>query len=117
MTDSQGHTQSAMPAHAIAVVGLTGRIPGARDLDEFWRQVADGVELLRELGDDELDAAGVSAGQRAHPQYVRRGTFLEHSEDFDAGFFGFSPREAQVLDPQHRVFLTRPWPTAIPCMP
>ncbi len=112
MIDLQGHSSSAasaMPAHAIAVVGLAGRFPGARDLDEFWRQVADGVEVLQELSDAELDAAGVSAEHRAHPHYVRRGTFLEHCEDFDAGFFGFSPREAQVLDPQHRVFLECAW--------
>ena len=98
-----------MPTHAVAVVGLAGRFPGARDLEDFWRQVAEGTEVLRELTDTELDNAGVSAKQRSQPGYVRRGTFLERSEDFDAGFFGFSPREAQVLDPQHRVFLECAW--------
>ncbi|MBI5722125.1 MAG: SDR family NAD(P)-dependent oxidoreductase [Burkholderiales bacterium] len=98
-------TDAALPAHAIAVVGLAGRFPGARDLDDFWRQVSEGVEVLEELTDADLDAAGVSAEQRNQAGYVRRGTFLEHCEEFDAGHFGYAPREAQVLDPQHRVFL------------
>lgn len=94
-----------LPEHAIAVVGMAGRFPGAQDLDDFWRQVAEGVEVLEEYTDADLDAAGVSAEQRNHAGYVRRGTHLDRSEDFDAAFFGYAPREAQVLDPQHRVFL------------
>lgn len=98
-----------MPAHAIAIVGLAGRFPQAEDLDAFWRNIAGGVESLATLSDAQLDAAGVPVALRENPAYVRRGTFVEQAEHFDAGFFGYSPREAQVLDPQQRVFLECAW--------
>jgi acyl transferase domain-containing protein len=98
-----------MPPHAIAIVGLAGRFPQADGLDAFWRQIADGAEALATLSDAELDAAGVPAALRTHPNYVRRGTFVEQAEHFDAAFFGYSPREAQVIDPQQRVFLECAW--------
>ena len=98
-----------MPPHAIAIVGMAGRFPQADDLDAFWRNVAQGVESLATLSDAQLDAAHVPAALRAHPNYVRRGTFIEQAEYFDAGFFGYAPREAQVIDPQHRVFLECAW--------
>jgi phthiocerol/phenolphthiocerol synthesis type-I polyketide synthase E len=97
-----------MPSHAIAIVGLAGRFPQADDLETFWRQIADGVESLATLSDAELDAAGVPVALRTHPHYVRRGT-VEQAEYFDAAFFGYSPREAQVMDPQQRVFLECSW--------
>jgi acyl transferase domain-containing protein/acyl carrier protein len=98
-----------MPSHAIAIVGMAGRFPGADGLEAFWRQIIEGVECLDTLSDADLEAAGVPAALHRHPQYVKRGTYLEQSEWFDAGFFGFSPREAQVLDPQQRVFLECAW--------
>jgi len=98
-----------MPAHAIAVVGMAGRFPGADTLEDFWRLVSEGREILEAVTEADLDAAGVPAEMRNHRDYVRRGTFLERCEEFDAGFFGFAPREAQVLDPQHRVFLECAW--------
>lgn len=100
---------SAMPPHAIAIVGLAGRFPGADNLEAFWRNLRDGVEALDTFSDAELEAAGVPAALRAHPDYVRRGTVLDRAQDFDASFFGVSPREAQVLDPQHRIFLECAW--------
>ena len=101
--------RDVLPPHAIAIVGLSGRFPGAAGLDAFWRNIAAGDETLAVLTDAELDAAGVPAALRAHPNYVRRGTFVEQSEYFDAAFFGYSPREAQVIDPQHRIFLECAW--------
>ena len=79
------------------------------NLDEFWRNVRDGVESLETFSDAELEAAGVPADARSDPQFVRKGTVLEGAELFDAGFFGLSPREAQILDPQHRMFLECAW--------
>ena len=102
-------TAQTMPPHAVAIVGLAGRFPQAADLEGFWHNIAAGVESLATLSDAELDSAGVSAALRANPSYVRRGTFIEQAEFFDAGFFGYSPREAQVIDPQHRVFLECAW--------
>ena len=98
-----------MPPHAIAIIGFAGRFPGARSLDDFWRNISDGIETLDTLSDAELDAAGVPESLRTNPHYVRKGTALEEADHFDAGFFGLSPREAQILDPQHRIFLECAW--------
>ncbi len=97
------------PSHAVAIVGMAGRFPGASDLDAFWNNVKDGVESLTPFSDAELDAAGVTPAQRAHPNHVRRGTVLEGADLFDAAFFGLSPREAQIVDPQQRIFLECAW--------
>ena len=97
------------PPHAIAIVGFAGRFPGAVDLDQFWQNLRAGREALDTLSDADLAAAGVPEALRSHPAYVRKGTHLEGSDTFDAAFFGLSPREAQLLDPQHRVFLECAW--------
>ncbi len=97
------------PSHAVAVVGLAGRFPGARDLGDFWNNVRSGTDALETFSDADLDAAGVVPALRSNPQFVRRGTVLEGAELFDAGFFGLAPREAQIIDPQHRIFLECAW--------
>jgi acyl transferase domain-containing protein/acyl carrier protein len=93
----------------IAVVGMAGRFPGARSPAQLWANVRAGVESIRPLGDAELRAAGVDPALLADPQYVRACAPLDDLEQFDAGFFGFSPREAAILDPQHRHFLECAW--------
>ena len=97
--------KDSFPPHAIAVVGLAGRFPRARDLDQFWQNIRDGVEIIETLSEADLEAAGVGATLRNDPNWVRKATTLEGALDFDAQFFGISPREAQFIDPQHRVFL------------
>jgi len=99
----------SFPPHAIAIIGLAGRFPGAKNLDEFWQNIRNGVESLETFSDSELDLAGVPAGLRSHPLFVRKGVKLENVELFDGDFFGFSPREAQIVDPQHRIFLECAW--------
>ncbi|HEV3321521.1 MAG TPA: beta-ketoacyl synthase N-terminal-like domain-containing protein [Solirubrobacteraceae bacterium] len=94
---------------AIAIVGMAGRFPGARDVEELWRNVLDGVEALTEFSDEELRAAGIAEALLADPSYVKAGCVLDGIEDFDAGFFGIPPREAQILDPQQRLFLEEAW--------
>jgi acyl transferase domain-containing protein len=94
---------------AIAIVGLAGRFPDARNLDDFWRNIRDGIESLETFDDEELDAAGVPTDLRSDRRFVRKGTTLEGALLFDARFFGLSPREAQTLDPQHRIFLECAW--------
>lgn len=91
--------------NAIAIVGMGGRFPGANDLGGFWRNIRGGVESLEAFSDADLDAARVDASVRRNPRYVRKGTVLDGVDLFDASFFGYSPREAQVLDPQQRIFL------------
>ena len=97
------------PSHAVAIVGMAGRFPGASDLDAFWNNLKNGVESLVPFSDAELDAAGVTPAQRANPNHVRQGTVLKGADLFDAAFFGLSPREAQIVDPQQRIFLECAW--------
>jgi acyl transferase domain-containing protein/thioesterase domain-containing protein len=93
----------------IAVVGMAGRFAGARSVDEYWNNLRNGVESLTPFSEAELIAAGVDAAELADPNYVRVGAVLPEMEDFDAKFFGFSPREASIMDPQHRHFLETAW--------
>jgi phthiocerol/phenolphthiocerol synthesis type-I polyketide synthase E len=93
---------------AVAIVGLAGRFPGARSVDELWTNLCDGVESITTFGDREL-AASVPAALRDDPAYVPRSGVLDGIELFDAGFFGFSPREAELIDPQRRLFMEGCW--------
>ncbi|MFN8060156.1 MAG: SDR family NAD(P)-dependent oxidoreductase [Vicinamibacterales bacterium] len=93
----------------IAIVGMACRFPGANDIETYWRNVRDGVESIVDLSRAELDAAGVDPAQLRHPNYVRRSAILDDMEGFDAGFFGFSPKDAAIMDPQHRHFLEVAW--------
>ncbi len=93
----------------IAIVGMGIRCPGARTVDDFWRNLRDGVESVEFLADEELLSAGVMADELANPNYVRAGAFLDGVADFDAEFFGLSPKEAAIMDPQHRHFLEVCW--------
>jgi phthiocerol/phenolphthiocerol synthesis type-I polyketide synthase E len=104
MTASDG-----FPSDAIAIVGMSGRFPGARTLDDFWRNIRDGVEALETFSDADLEAAGVEPGTARLANYVRRGTVLEDADLFDAGFFGMTPRDVRILDPQQRIFLECAW--------
>lgn len=93
----------------IAVIGMAGRFPGARDLEQFWRNLRDGVESIKFFTDEELQAKGVAAEILADRNYVKAEAVLDDIEMFDASFFGFTPREASLIDPQHRLFLEHAW--------
>ncbi|HLX08049.1 MAG TPA: type I polyketide synthase, partial [Thermoanaerobaculia bacterium] len=94
---------------AVAIVGLAGRFPGARDLAQFWENLRAGVESIAILSDEDLVAAGVPPAVRNDARYVRAEGALDGIDLFDARFFGFSPREATLLDPQHRLFFECAW--------
>jgi amino acid adenylation domain-containing protein len=94
---------------AVAIIGMAGRFPGARDVDELWRRLRDGEELISRLSDEELAQSGEPPDRRGDPAYVKAAGILEDAELFDAAFFGYSPREAEVMDPQHRIFLECAW--------
>ena len=102
-------SEQAAPRRAIAIIGMSGRFPGAPTLRQFWQNLRNGVESLDQFSDAELTAAGVNAAMQALPGWVSRGTVLEDADHFDASFFGYSPREAQIIDPQQRVFLECAW--------
>ena len=93
----------------IAVIGLAGRFPGAKTVDELWQRLRNGEELITKFTDDELTAIGISPSELSDPNYVRSGSILENVEMFDASFFGFNPREARLTNPQHRLFLESAW--------
>ena len=92
----------------IAIVGMAGRFPGAGDVEAFWANLCAGRESIRRFGPDELDPS-ICAATSSDPSYVPARGVLDGVELFDAGFFGISPLEAQVLDPQHRHFLEVSW--------
>jgi acyl transferase domain-containing protein len=96
---------AAGTAGGIAIIGMACRFPDAVDTDAFWANVARGVESLRTYTPEELRAAGVDPALIDKPNFVPTRTLLGGVEDFDADYFDFTPREAEVTDPQHRVLL------------
>ncbi len=92
----------------IAIVAVAGRFPGARDVEQLWRNLCAGVESIAFFDDAEVEG-GVSAETLQDPDFVKAGGILEDVELFDAAFFDFNPREAELLDPQHRLFLECAW--------
>ncbi len=98
------------PADGVAIVGMAGRFPGARSVSELWHNLVAGRETIDRFAADELEPAHPEdMDVRADPNYVRvRGT-LADIDQFDEQFFGFSPNEAAILDPQQRLFLEAAW--------
>jgi len=101
--------EAAHAASDIAIIGYHGRFPGADHPQAFWRNVRDGVDCLRRFTDEELQAHGVSARDLNDPNYVRVGAVLHDVEGFDAAFFGMTGRDAELMDPQQRLFLEVCW--------
>ena len=93
----------------IAIVGMACHLPDASGPRAYWRNLCDGVESVRTFSDEELRARGVDPAHLRRANYVRSGVVLDSLEQFDAGFFGFSPKDAAILDPQHRHFLECCW--------
>jgi acyl transferase domain-containing protein len=93
----------------IAVIAMQGRFPGAPTLERFWQNLLDGVESLRPFTDEEVKAAGIDESWTKMPGFVPAGTVLDDVELFDAPFFGFSARDAEIIDPQQRIFLETAW--------
>jgi acyl transferase domain-containing protein len=100
---SESNIGASLPA--IAIIGMAGRFPGARTLDEFWQNLRDGVESISTFSDAELDFAGGNAADAKLPGYVKSRAILDGVEMFDASFFGYTAREAELSDPQQRLFL------------
>ena len=104
MTSSQNHDT----LDGIAIVGMAGRFPGAADVDELWRNLCDGVESTTFFTPEELDPS-IDNRLRKEPNYVRARGIINDADRFDAAFFGVNPREAEIMDPQQRVFLEVAW--------
>lgn len=95
--------------NSIAIVGMAGHFPGARSIREYWSMLSAGRDATRWLSTEELLAAGETLSAIEDPNYIRATMPLPDMDMFDAGFFGFSPREAAIMDPQHRHFLECCW--------
>lgn len=102
-------TEPSEHRREIAVIGLACRFPGAQNSDQFWSNLRDGVESISRFTDEELLASGIAPSVLRLPNYVKAGGVLPGIDLFDAGFFGMSRREAEMTDPQQRVFLEVAW--------
>ncbi len=98
-----------MSTEGIAIIGLAVRVPGASSVEAFWENLRAGRESISFFSDEELRAAGVAPAAIADPRYVRANGVLRDADLFDAAFFGLTPREAEAMDPQHRVLLELAW--------
>jgi non-ribosomal peptide synthase protein (TIGR01720 family) len=106
---SIAQTSNYLNGSEIAIIGLAGRFPGAKNIDEFWINLQNGVESIFFFTDEELLSSGINSSILNEPNYVKAHARLEDAELFDASFFGFNPREAEITDPQHRIFLECAW--------
>ncbi|MEM9502337.1 MAG: type I polyketide synthase, partial [Cyanobacteria bacterium P01_E01_bin.43] len=93
----------------VAIVGMAGRFPGADTIDALWQLLMAGQSGIRMLSDQELETAGVAPNTWQQSDYVRAYAGFSEADSFDAAFFGYSPREAKLIDPQHRAFLECAW--------
>ncbi|MBE9186426.1 aminotransferase class III-fold pyridoxal phosphate-dependent enzyme [Microcoleus sp. LEGE 07076] len=103
-TDSQENSE----LEGIAIIGMAGRFPGAANIEELWQNLCGGVESTTLFSDAELDLS-IDPNLRQDPNYVKARGIIDGADRFDAAFFGVSPREAEITDPQQRVFLEIAW--------
>ncbi|MCB1852752.1 MAG: AMP-binding protein, partial [Gammaproteobacteria bacterium] len=90
---------------SVAIIAMAARLPGAADLDAFWRNLCDGCETIERVSLDKLIAEGVDERLANDPRFVPVHSSVADVEMFDAEFFGYTPREAELMDPQQRLFL------------
>ncbi len=103
------HRQDSTVSNDIAVIGMSCRFPGAPNLSQFWHNLRTGTESITTFSDDELLASGIHPSVLKRPDYVKAGAIIDDIESFDAAFFGMSPREAEMTDPQQRIFMEVAW--------
>jgi acyl transferase domain-containing protein/acyl carrier protein len=98
-----------MNGSEIAIIGLAGKFPGAKNVEEFWQNIQNGVNSVSFFTEEELLSSGVESDIIRNPNYVKAASVLKDVELFDAAFFNFNSREAEITDPQHRIFLECAW--------
>ncbi len=96
-------------SESVAIISMAGRFPEAVSVDEFWQNLCDGKESVSFFTDEELAASGANPALLNNPNYVKAKGVLSDIELFDTFFFGFNPREAEITDVQHRIFLESAW--------
>jgi acyl transferase domain-containing protein len=102
-------TKSQREGFDVAVVGMAGRFPGARSLKEYWNNLLNGIETIRPFSEAELLRRGVDPEELRDPNFVPAAALVPDSDQFAASFFGYSATEAELMDPQHRLFLECAW--------
>ena len=95
----------------IAIIGLACRFPGAANADRFWENLVAGIESVTAFSDADLLGVGIDPALVRNPDYVKAAPILEDHAGFDFELFGYSPREAKLMDPAHRLFLEVAWET------
>ncbi|NES67693.1 MAG: polyketide synthase, partial [Okeania sp. SIO2D1] len=98
-------TTNTIDDSAIAIIGISGRFPKAKDVDTFWKNLQEGVESIEFFSEQELLEEGIDPTLLKKQNYVKAGSVISDIELFDANFFGYNPREAEIIDPQQRLFL------------
>ncbi|MFZ1290698.1 MAG: polyketide synthase, partial [Melioribacteraceae bacterium] len=93
----------------IAIIGMACRFPGSKNISEFWKNLCGGKELITHFTNEELLANGIDSEYLEDPNYVKSRGIIEDADKFDADFFGFYPKEVEMLDPQQRIFLECCW--------
>lgn len=106
--DEPARVNDRATAEPIAIVAMAGRFPGAANLETFWQNLCEGRDSITVFSPDQLDPS-IGAAERADPAYVPARGVIEGVEEFDAAFFGISPKEAELMDPQQRIFLELCW--------
>src|SRR5215208_5212116 len=109
ITSNQSENECTSPECAVAIIGMAGRFPGARDIEEFWDKLFGGTEMITFFDDEHLKMAGVDAEVLKQSDLVKAAAILSDIDLFDASFFGYTPREAEMMDPQQRLFLECSW--------
>lgn len=103
------HNEREYDGSEVAIIGMVCRFPGAKNIDEFWHNLCEGVESISFFSDDELQPSGVDPAALDSSSYVKAAPVLDDVERFDAAFFGITPAEAEIMDPQQRIFLECAW--------
>ncbi len=109
ISQRRAKARQAIGHESVAIIGMAGRFPGAANIEQFWQNLDNGVESIAFFTSEELEEAGVDPVLIRRPNFVRARPILEQIDQFDAAFFGYSPREAELMDPQHRLFLECAW--------
>ena len=107
LVDLESPAESSPPEtnEGVAIIGMAGRFPGAANIAEYWNNLRAGTESIMFFTPEELLAEGIGADILGNPNFVRANGLLQNADLFDAGYFGFTPREAELLDPQQRILL------------
>ena len=106
MNDTTAATDKTLD---VAIIGMAARFPGSENIEEFWQKLCEGKECISFFSDEELESQGVGSNVYRNRHYVRAGGILDSFDLFDAQFFGYSAREAELIDPQQRLFLECAW--------